>query len=342
MEASGARLLCIVVPCFDEAEVLSCTYAELKRVLAGLAGYRHLIYFVDDGSRDGTLAELNRLARHDESVRVLSLSRNFGHQVAIIAGLEHAERRADALLVMDADLENPPALIPQMLAELERGHDVVLGVRETGRRVGVGRRLGSRAFYWLFNQLADVPITPGAPDFFLLSPRAREALEGMAETRPFLRAMVAWIGFPAARVPYVPPARAQGRSKYTLSRMLRLAEDALFAFSSAPARLLLRAGGAAVLLGLLLLSFVAWPGVAAGSGLQALIAGLALSASGVQLVGLGVIAGYLVRALEDGRARPRYVLKQVPEEQRLGEGRLVGIVGRDTQQDVAQRKRASH
>jgi glycosyltransferase involved in cell wall biosynthesis len=341
MDAPRVRLLCIVIPCFDEAEVLSFTYAELKRVLAGLANYRHLIYFVDDGSRDGTLAELNRLARQDECVRVLSLSRNFGHQVAIIAGLEHAERRADALLVMDADLENPPALIPRMLAELERGqHDVVLGVRETGRRVGFARRLGSRAFYWLFNQLADVPITPGAPDFFLLSPRAREALEGMREKRPFMRAMVAWIGFPIAQVPYVPPARAQGRSKYTLARMLRLAEDALFGFSSAPARLLLRVGGAATLLGVLLLTCLAWPGEHVADHLFGLIGALMLVVSGLQLVGLGVVAGYLVRALEDGRARPLYVLKQSPDEQRIGEARLVGLV-RDPQPDSS-RKRASH
>jgi polyisoprenyl-phosphate glycosyltransferase len=338
MDASRARLLCIVIPCFDEAEVLGFTYAELKRVLVDLGGYRHLIYFVDDGSRDGTLAELNRLARHDECVRVLSLSRNFGHQVAIIAGLEHAERRADAVLVMDADLENPPALIPQMLAELERGHEVVLGVRESDRRVGFARRLGSRAFYWLFNQLADVPITPGAPDFVLLSPRAREALEAMAEKRPFLRAMVAWIGFGAAQVPYAPAARAQGRSKYTLGRMLRLAEDALFAFSSAPARLLLRAGGLAALFGGVLLGYALLSGGHAGPA--ALITGLALTASGLQLAGLGVIAGYLVRALEDTRVRPLYVLKQSPEEPRAGEARLVGIV-RDAQPDTA-RKRASH
>jgi dolichol-phosphate mannosyltransferase len=341
MDAPRVRLLCIVVPCFDEAEVLGHTYTELKRVLTGLAGYRHLIYFVDDGSRDATLLELNRLARRDESVRVLSLSRNFGHQVAIIAGLEHAERRADAVLVMDADLENPPALIPDMLAQLERGHDVVLGVRERGRQVGALRRLGSRAFYWLFNRLSDVPITPGAPDFFLLSPRAREGLERMVEQRPFLRGMVAWLGFAAARVPYVPPARAKGRSKYTLSRMLRLAEDALFAFSSGPARLLLRAGVLFTALGLPLLTFAAWTALQSAPSLPALIAGMMLAVSGLQLAALGVVAGYLVRALEQARGRPLYLLKQLPDEQRSAEARLVEMVARGPQ-DAGQRKRASH
>jgi glycosyltransferase involved in cell wall biosynthesis len=338
MEAPRARLLCIVIPCFDEAEVLGHTYAELKRVLSGMAGYRHLIYFVDDGSRDGTLHEMNRLARRDESVRVLSLSRNFGHQVAIIAGIEHAERRADALLVMDADLENPPALIPEMLAQLESGYDVVLGVRRSERRVGLLRRLASRAFYRLFNQLADVPITPDAPDFFLLSPRAREALERMAERRPFLRAMVAWIGFAAARVSYVPPARARGRSKYTPSRMLRLAEDALFAFSSKPARLLLRSGALGALLGLSLLAGVALRGVEGSTALAALAAGIALAVSGVQLAALGLVAGYLVRALEQSRGRPLYFLQQLPDEPRAGDAKLVEMVSRGPVE--AQRRRA--
>lgn len=319
MESLRTRLLCIVVPCFNEAEALPHTYAELKRVLATLSGYRHLLYFIDDGSRDATLSTLNQLAQRDDAVRVLSLSRNFGHQVAITCGLDYADRRADAVLVMDADLENPPASIPSMLAELERGYDVVQGVRETGRRVGVLRRLGSRAFYALFNALSEVAITPGAPDFFLLSPRAREALGRMGEQRRFLRAMVAWLGFPSAHVPYVPPARVHGRSKYTLTRMLRLAEDALFAFSSAPARLFVVLGLALALTGIGLAAFglsqaLAWS--------TALIVGLLSGAFGLQLAALGAIAGYVVRAIEESRGRPLYLLKQAPDER---EPRLVEV-----------------
>lgn len=319
MEPTRTRLLCIVVPCFNEAEVLPHTYAELKRVLATLPGYRHLLYFVDDGSRDATLATLNQLAQRDDAVRVLSLSRNFGHQVAITCGLDYADRRADAVLVLDADLENPPALIPTMLAELERGNDVVQGVRETGRPVGFLRRLGSRAFYGLFNALSEVPITPGAPDFFLLSPRAREGLGRMAEQRRFLRAMVAWLGFPTAHVPYVPPARVHGRSKYTLKRMLRLAEDALFSFSSAPTRLLIMSG---LLLCLAGVGLAGWGLVQALAWSAPLIVGLACFASGVQLAALGLIAGYVVRAIEEARGRPLYLLKQAPDER---EARLVEV-----------------
>lgn len=337
MDASRSRLLCVVIPCFDEAEVLEHTHAELKRVLSTLVGYRHLIYFVDDGSRDATLPRLNQLARRDDAVRVLSLSRNFGHQVAITCGLDHADRRADALLVMDADLENPPALIPRMLQELEAGHDVVMGVRETGRKVGLLRRLGSRSFYWLFNQLSDVSITPGAPDFFLLSPRAREALSRLGEQRRFLRAMVAWLGFPIHHLPYDPPARAHGRSKYTLPRMLRLSEDALFAFSSAPPRILLRMGGLSLLGGALLLAYGVAQRLRGASALLPVLAGLLIFSSGLIVAALGVVAGYVVRALEESRGRPLYLLKQVPDE-RSGEARLVEVVGRNP--EAVQRKRA--
>lgn len=323
MEASAVRLLCVVVPCFDEEQALEHTYAELKRVLLGLSDYRHLIYFVDDGSRDGTLLRLEELAERDRTVRVLSLSRNFGHQVAITAGLDHVDRRADAVLVMDADLENPPALVPALLSELERGHDVVLGVRKGERAVGLFERLASRAFYRLFNLLSDVPIEPGAPEFFVLSRRAREALARMPEQRRFLRGMVAWIGFARSRVYYEPPARVRGRSKYTLARMVRFAADAIFGFSFAPVRLMLGLGLALVLagasLGLGALWALPWR---SQLGPFAALSGLVVALGGVQLACLGVLGGYVARSFEASRGRPLYVLKQAPEE---GDARLLEV-----------------
>ncbi len=308
MDVAGARLLCIIVPCFDEEQVVEATHAELKRVLEDVPRWRHLIYFVDDGSRDGTLLRLRAIERRDESTRVLSLSRNFGHQVAITAGLDHAERRADAVLVMDADLENPPTLIPRLLEEFERGHDVVMGVRETGRVVGWWKRSLSRAFYAVFNRVSDISIVAGAPDFFLLSRRAREALARMGEQRRFLRAMVAWIGFSRAYVPYVPPARLAGRSKYTLPRMMRLASDAFFAFSSLPLVLVGALGAVLSLIGAALLA-LALAGTSVGflPGLLCLLAGL-------QLVGLGVVGGYVGRIFEHSQGRPLYIVRDAPED----------------------------
>jgi dolichol-phosphate mannosyltransferase len=309
------RLLCIVLPCFNEEQVIEQTYRELTHVLADLPGVRTLLYFVDDGSTDSTLYKLNALARRDPQVRVISLSRNFGHQAAITAGLDLADRRADAWLVMDADLENPPALIPRMLDELERGHDVVMGVRETGRRAPMWNRLASRGFYWTFNKLSEVPIEPSAPDFFLLSRRAREALLSLNERSRFLRGMVAWIGFSRTHVPYVPAPRAAGSSKYTLSRMWRLACDAIFAFSSTPLRLVMRMG--------MLLSSLGFVGFVLGvlstwfhtpAGAVWFLASLGLLLSGVQLSGTALVGGYVARAFDEAKRRPLYLVKQAPDD----------------------------
>lgn len=324
MEATAARLLCVVVPCFDEEQAVEHTYAALKRELAALSDYRALIYFVDDGSEDGTLARLNELARQDRAVRVLALSRNFGHQAAITAGLDHADRRADVVLVMDADLENPPALIPRLLAELERGHDVAMGVRERPARVGLWKRLASQAFYWLFNHVSEVSIEPGAPEFFALTRRAREALARMPEQRRFLRGMVAWIGFPRAYVPYLPPARVRGRSKYTFARMWRFAGDALFGFSSLPVRLIVLLGALCTALGLALSGAALWALPWSGAlGPVAAVCGVITGLAGLQLCALGVVGSYVARSFEASRGRPLYLLKQAPDEH--GEPRLVEV-----------------
>lgn len=329
MEALAPRLLCVVVPCFDEEQAIAHTYAELKRVLGHLPEYRHLLYFVDDGSRDGTLDELNALARTDRFVRVLSLSRNFGHQAAITAGLDHVDRRADAVLVMDADLENPPSLIPALLAELERGHDVVVGVRSSARAVGLWKRVASRAFYRLFNWLSEVPIEVDAPEFFVLSRRAREALARLTEPHRFLRGMVAWIGFSRASVPYVPPARVRGRSKYTFARMLRFASDAIYAFSRAPVRLIVLLGLLVGLAGVGLLAAAAWTfpwaaGPTPGSFPALAIASAIAMVGGAQLFALGLLGGYVVRSFEAGRGRPLYLLKQAPDDV-TAETRLIEV-----------------
>jgi dolichol-phosphate mannosyltransferase len=323
MDASAVRLLCVVVPCCDEEQAVGHTYAELKRVLAQLPDYRHLIYFVDDGSRDATLERLNALAEQDRAVRVLSLSRNFGHQIAITAGLDHVDRRADAVVVMDADLENPPAAIPALLAQLDSGHDVVMGVRSGARAVGLLKRLASRTFYWLFNQLSDVPIEPGAPEFFVISRRAREALARMPEQRRFLRGMVAWIGFSRTHVLYDSPARLHGRSKYTTSRMVRFAADAIFGFSFAPVRLMVLLGTllalAGAALGIGALCALPWSTMV---GPVAALGGLIALLGGLQLVGLGILGGYVARSFEASRGRPLYLLKQLPEE---GDGRVLEV-----------------
>ncbi len=323
MDAPRTRFLCVIVPCLDEEQVVDTIHQELKRVLSALPRWRHAIYFVDDGSRDATLSRLKALALKDDATKVLSLSRNFGHQVAITAGLDYADKRADAVLVMDADLENPPSLIPELLAALDDGHDVVMGVRETGRVVGWWTRALSRGFYALFNRVSEVPIEPGAPDFFVLSRRAREALAKMGDRRRFLRAMVAWIGFSRAHVPYVPPARHAGRSKYTLRRMLRLAGDAFVGFSAAPLKAVGLLGALVSLLGSLGVVYSAF--ASSASSMLLMLSAMSVLA-GLQLVGLGIVGAYVARIFEQGQGRPLYIVREAPEE--LTEPKLVEVHAR--------------
>jgi len=320
MDPQIVRSVSIVVPCFDEEQVIAHAYRSLCTVLAALPELRAQICLVDDGSRDGTLGELTRIALADPRVRVVALSRNFGHQAAITAGLDHADRRADAVFVMDADLETPPELLPRMLETLAQGFDVVMGVRERERSVGTLRRLGSRWFYATFNLLSDVPITPGAPDFYLLSARAREALARMPERNRFLRGMVTWLGFPRANVPYRPGQRPSGRSKYTLRRMVRLGSDALFSFSSAPVKLTLLGGVvSAGVAGVGLACLVARALLGLGVPSWALISGLVGFACGLQLLAIGALGSYVVRNLEESRGRPLYLVRHVLDARGVSE-----------------------
>jgi dolichol-phosphate mannosyltransferase len=308
MAATGQRL-CIVVPCYNEAEVVELFYQRLKPVLTGLSDLEHSIVFVDDGSQDDTLARLERIARQDPCVRVLALSRNFGHQVALTAGLDAAD--ADAVLMMDADLQHPPECIPTMVQRWRQGYDVVSAVRQRTADSSLFKRLSSAAFYWLVNHLSDTPIVPGAADFCLLSRQAVQALRQCPERHRFLRGMVSWIGFARATVPFTAPPRPAGRTKYAPARMLALALDAIFSFSIKPIRWATHLGLGAVGLSLVYLAYILYcllRGVQLVAGWTSIIF-VVTFLGGVQLAFIGVLGEYIGRIFEEVKRRPLYLLK---------------------------------
>jgi glycosyltransferase involved in cell wall biosynthesis len=304
-------LLCVVTPCFQEEEVVGDFYRELKAVLSSLDGLRHRIVFVDDGSTDGTLRILNALAAADPSVSVYSFARNFGHQAALTCGLDQAGD-PDAVVVMDADLQHPPSLIPQLVAEWRRGCDVVHAVRQDTAGVGFLKRISSGTFYRVFNALSDTQLTPGAADFFLLSGSALHGLRQMPEYHRFLRGMVAWMGFARATVPFRAAPRTKGVSKYTRTKMMALAKDAVFAFSSKPLRIVSRLGLFLVILGALYFLEVLWEKLAGYALVPgwATVVGVVLVLGGAQLLTLGLIGEYLSRIFDEVKRRPPYILKQ--------------------------------
>jgi glycosyltransferase involved in cell wall biosynthesis len=313
---TGRSLLSVVVPCYNESEVIGIFYRAIRPVLESLADLDHEIVFVDDGSTDDTLAQLNSIAQGDPSVRVCSLSRNFGHQITLTAGLDFAE--GDAVIMMDSDLQHPPSLIPALVARWREGNDIVSAVRQRTEGESWFKNFTSRAFYTLLNALSGTKVPPGAADFCLITARVRQALRDMPERHRFLRGMISWVGFRRVLVPYEAPPRAAGKTKYSLVKMMALALDAVFSFSAEPLRLALRAGVAIAVLGFV---YLAWTliygylihGLVPG---YASLIGVVLILGGFQLAFIGLIGQYLARVFEEVKSRPVYLLKQRPADGR--------------------------
>ena len=232
---SPRALLSVVVPCFDEEAVIGETHRRLVATLQSVPDLDFELVYVDDGSRDATLNLLRELQRADARVRVLALSRNFGHQTAVTAGLQCAV--GDAVVLIDADLQEPPEVIPEMLERWRRGTDDAYGLRTERDGETRFKRWASGAFYRLLNRLVDIPIPLDTGDFRLMDRKVVDAVLAMPERDRFVRGMVAWTGFRQEPVPYRRAARAAGETKYPFGKLLRLAIDGILSFSLAPLRL---------------------------------------------------------------------------------------------------------
>jgi dolichol-phosphate mannosyltransferase len=314
--ADRRKLLSIVAPCYNESEVIRLFYDALHAGLGSLEGLDHEILFVDDGSTDDTLAILNEIAARDPTVRVCSLSRNFGHQISLSAGLDFAA--GDAVIMMDSDMQHPPSLIPELVRQWHEGNDIVSGVRQVTEGETYFKRATSRGFYRLLNALSGTQVPAGVADFSLISRRVCESLKQMPERHRFLRGLISWVGFRRALVPYHSPQRAAGRTKYSLVKMVTLALDAVFSFSAEPLRLALRAGLIVTLVGFLYLMWTLGYGYMIRGlvpGYSSVI-GVTMILGGSQLMFLGLIGQYLARVFEQVKGRPIYLLKQEPAPSR--------------------------
>ena len=308
-----SRYLAIVVPCYNEAAVVDRFYSELIDALERV-DMPWRVYFVDDGSTDTTLERLNALAKSDRHVRVYSLSRNFGHQIALSAGLDVT--LGSPVVMMDADLQHPPSLIPQMIALWRNGYDVVSALRQDTEGATWFKRATAGAFYRLINRFGETSILPGAADFCLLSPRAHAAVCALPERHRFLRGMVSWIGFNRTYIPFQAPRRPSGQSKYTTLKMLSLALDAFFSFSAAPMRLATRLGFALLVPGAVYFVYILARYLVMNDfvrGWGSLICTLMII-GGIQLIFIGIVGEYLARIFEESKRRPLYFFKQVPDE----------------------------
>ncbi len=307
--------LSVVCPAFQEEEVLPFFHRELSLVLARLEeNYAVEVLYVDDGSRDRTLDVIKELARQDSQIRYLSLSRNFGHQAALTAGLENA--RGNVIVTLDSDLQHPPDLLPELLEKWKSGADIVLTIRQEDPHLGFCKRFTSRWFYRVMACLSDTDIRFSAADYRLMSRKAVDALLQLNETHRFLRGMVQWLGFPVAEVTFQPASRKAGISKYTLRRMFSFAFDGILSFSKAPLRFSLFMGLLA-LAGSFLLGGGALVRLILGHGLaQAVWVFLVASLyflGGCILIGLGLVGEYVGRIYEQVKGRPLYILKETSD-----------------------------
>ena len=303
-------MLSIVCPFFNEQEAVPLFFEALVPQLEAL-GCRFEIVCVNDGSGDGTLSALqSALLRHPQT-RVIDLSRNFGKEAALTAGLDHA--RGDAVIPMDADLQDPPALIPRLLEKWLDGYDVVLAVRNNRDSDSALRRITAALFYRVHNRISDTAIPDDVGDFRLMDARVVLALRQLPERRRFMKGLFAWVGFRFASVEYTRPARSAGRSKFSSWRLWNFALEGLTAFSTIPLRIwtYLGAGVAVLAFGyaMFIVTRVVLHGIDVPGYASLLVAVLFLG--GIQLMGLGVLGEYVGRIYNESKQRPIYIVREM-------------------------------
>lgn len=302
--------LSVIVPCYNEQEVIAHTHDRLMAVLSAMEMTFEIIY-VDDGSKDQTAALLKNIQDNSENARVIRLSRNFGHQIAVTAGLDYAE--GDAVVLIDADLQDPPEVIPRMVAKWREGFEVVYGQRTSREGESAFKVWSARQFYRFINRLSEVPLPLDTGDFRLLDRRAVLALRCMTERHRLLRAMTSWVGFRQVALPYERAKRFAGTSKYPLRKMIGLALDGVVSFSTVPLRLVTLAGVFLFLLSCVAIGYAVLMRVLTNEwepGWTLLFVS-SLMIGSLQCISLGIIGEYVGRIYGEAKSRPLFFVLEV-------------------------------
>jgi len=301
-------MISVVIPAYNEEGNIEVLYEKLVAVLKNYSPYE--IIFVDDGSDDSTLTKVKQIARADKSVKYISLSRNFGHQNALRAGLDHAH--GDCVISMDADLQHPPVLIPKMISRWQNGYDIVLTRRSDIETKSFLKKWSSKLFYWFMNKLSGLDIESGAADFRLLDKRVVQIIRNVDETNLFLRGFVNWVGFKRCFLEYVPNQRFSGTTKYSYKKMISLAVQGITSFSVTPLHFLALFGciisifsGLYAIYALFMYFFTDM----VTPGWTSVIASV-LFIGGIQLIALGIVAEYVGKIFIEQKRRPNYIVKE--------------------------------
>ena len=305
-------LYSIIVSVYNEEAVLPIFHQEVSAVIDSMADTADFeLLFVNDGSHDNSRQVLQQLMEKDQRVRVIHFSRNFGHEAAMLAGLDHC--KGEAAVCMDSDLQHPPTLLPQMFEQYRQGKDVITMMRTERADGGASKHLSSRLFYHLINKISDAQLQPGASDFFLLSQRVINVLRSdYRERTRFLRGIIQIIGFEKASLTYEAPPRAAGESKYSLWKLLKFSFTAIASFSKTPLKIGIYSGLIFVLLSIVLIiySLIMWIVDTPVSGYTTLVIFLSAFA-GIQLFVTGAIGYYIGFVFDEVKQRPIYVIQEI-------------------------------
>lgn len=301
----------IIIPCYNEKNSIKALQKEIQKVFEYKLSqkYDYTLIFVNDGSSDDTLYELKKLSTEEKNVKYIHFSRNFGHQLAVKAGIDNAN--GDIVISMDADLQHPPSLIPEMVKKWEEGYQVVGTLRTYGDEIDLKKKKTSTYFYKLLNIISDIEIKEGAADFRLLDKKVVAIIKSMKESEPFLRGMVPWVGFNQTYIPYIAQKRYAGETKYTIGKMLKLAIVGVTSFSVKPLYFAVYLGFLFSMLSVLYIPYVLWAFINGTeiSGWASLIMTIVFF-GGIQLIMLGIIGIYIGKIFQQTKERPAYIIQE--------------------------------
>ena len=304
------KLLSIIIPCFNEEEVISETFKRILKIASEIKYLDIEIIFIDDGSKDLTPVLLQNFVNKENFVKAIFLSRNFGHQIAVTAGLDAS--KGDAVVIIDADLQDPPEVIHEMILEWEKGYDVVYGKRIDRKGESIFKKLTAKIFYRVLNMLSDVYIPLDTGDFRLISKNVVQNLKQMPEKDRFLRGMISWVGFRQTAIKYHRDKRFAGVSKYPLRKMLKFASDGILSFSTKPLQISIGLGMVSSFLSLLVICYALFLRIFTNiwvEGWTALMIAV-LFIGGIQLLCIGILGNYIGRIYDESKNRPLYLVRQ--------------------------------
>lgn len=303
------KKISVVIPMYNEEEVVKTSYLRIEKVLEELKQYEYEIIFIDDGSKDKTLELLQEIAKENERVKILSFSRNFGHQVAVTAGIQYVT--GDAVIIMDADLQDPPELLPEMIALWEEGNEVIYGQRKSRKGESAFKLLTAKMFYCTLNALSDVEIPKDTGDFRLVDRKVIDVINSMPEHNKFLRGLFSWVGFQQKAYFYERQERKAGKTKYPFQKMWKLASDGIISFSTKPLKIVGGLGCITIVLSIAILIYslisYAFHLNHLTPGWTSIMVAITLF-SGVQLLSIWIISEYMARIYDETRHRPEYII----------------------------------